>query len=525
MGLRDECSRVIQQITIDEFGDWKQEFLSLWEDLDCDQRSNIFEELLGLVPSDQKESLIDQLFPDSLSSLVPNIPVRKFAPSAWNEARELISNYLNQDEASYVLCLVDYDLRGDTRHSSSDGAELLKRALNEVQSERVLWGILSQTFPINEELTRGKEFGRSKSIPLSKFLPLSKQRLSDKTQFVAGLRLALLMLSCATLTREVAAASEKATKTAQSVLEDISVHEFYHVVLKNSEDEGIWEVETLLRLFNIYRSNYERTYIYHNRRQLNEWTRRIRNLILPDGPEIPQTGDASKHNKAECYDSDTTLNAFHLPLELGDILQRGGQYYIVLGQPCDLAMRKEGRRSSKYVTLVPVRYDEPKDNQRQTTAPLEFFGPTGERAFAYFKHAQIISLDILDLIVFNAEGKCVFTVGQECPQELHGPWQKRFEQLKHIYEKKARELEDLRSAISGLDKRTRDLIWSQALNTISMPTIPNILSYQDGQFDFGFKRIARYRAPRVTTLLQQWAAFLSRPAFERPFVLPESDSN
>ncbi len=54
---------------------------------------------------------------------------------------------------------------------------------------------------------------------------------------------------------------------------------------------------------------------------------------------------AEKLAVAEVYDTEADLNLLHLPVEFGDIFRSdGGDQYVVVAQPCDLMVRKDGRR-------------------------------------------------------------------------------------------------------------------------------------------------------------------------------------
>lgn len=524
MGLGAACAAQLGLNGNADADDCKKSLFEIWPAFDAERRRAEFNKLLAMMPLKDQRMVAKQLFPDSISKLCHRVRVTKRPPSEWKEAMGDIRNRLKDVPDGTVMCLVDQSLVDDDKAPVSDGMHLLQEAFAEFQADRnrLLFGLLSQTFGIDDELTQGKKLAEEHAVPLSRFLPLSKWRLDDPLKFADGIRLTSLMSACAHLAQTVGEATQTAAAEAVGLIDGMSVYDFYQAVLTGSEEEGVWEVETLMRLFNIYHFDALRNVIHGRRSQLNQWTTHVRKFVRADGAEgkPPHVGNTWRFSKADYYEVDRVLNQLHLPLELGDVFEHQGKWYIAMGQPCDLFMRPNGRRSASYVTLAEILFEEPDDDrQRNTTAfPMKFFGQSGETAWVYFKRSQIVSLDVLDVAVFTDDGSCQFSIDETCPPELHGPWQKRFNRLLDSYNNKAAELDAVRRELDSLHTETiKNRLLTALVLDITQRGFLGCCRYGDGVFDFAARRIARYRQPRVTTLLQQWAAYTARPALDRDF--------
>lgn len=515
-----ENLNVVPGLLIDASQQWRRNIPGVWKTFNTQERRGIFDALLTLSPADARANF-DPLSNNPVSQFCPeeSISVEAYPPSMWPSVKEGIISFI-AEQPGVILCLFDRNFDADP-HPYPNGIDMLKDAITAFPEDRVICGLLSQTFKTNEELTEGKKLANDHHIPANRFIPLAKERLDTGLSFVDGIRLSSLMLACAQLAHMVSSAASSATEHAKAALDGLSVHDFHQVILKTSEEEGIWEVETLLRLFGIYLSSHLKQTLYDNRTELTKWTKLVRNQVVQAGPEMNEALRSAswRHSKLEYYESGPEINRFHLPLELGDIFKIGAGLYILLGQSCDLAIRNNGKRSAQFVTLVEIAPTRQR-GQESTSAELKFLGGNGETAFALFKRAYPISLDILDLTTLNADGKCAInlTGDLDLPPELPISFRKRFENLHRLYTDSSQDLVPVFQSIDGLqDEAMRERIKCSCLPSAPIPGFSARLDLVTKTYGFGVERVARFRQPRVSTLLQQWAAYIGRPALDRDF--------
>ena len=133
---------------------------------------------------------------------------------------------------------------------------------------------------------------------------------------------------------------------------------FNRIVQKTSYDEGIWEVDSLFRLINILIDQETKKAIIdeEKRKRFKETVVEIRNVEKvnsgkPDQFDNPQL---KKLQKEEIFYEGDVINALHL--SNGDIFRINKKEYILLCQPCNLALRNNGKRGNfEHAFLVEVQ--------------------------------------------------------------------------------------------------------------------------------------------------------------------------
>jgi len=459
-----------------------------------------------------------------LKGLVPEDVFVAMGPDDWDRDREDILAKAQDNHG--VLCLFDQDLRLADR-SESAGMTLLQQTLGMRGGNYVICGLLTQTLGKDEELLKARKFAAKMGLSLDQFLPISKDRLrGDPMEFADGLKMTVLNYARERLSRQVTDVTKQASEKAQQHMNDIGVYDFEHIVIRSSEGEGVWEPDTLFRLFDLFRYNAFRAMVLDPERRVSlygdiERMRAICDIKTSDWqPDCP-SNQVHRIRHAELFDAAKLLNPAHQPLDLGDIFEVGdGRYYILLAQPCDLMIRSKpmGKRSIDTATLVRIQtYAKAKDHPGEVSSfRLSYFeDQPGREAFVKFRDSFQMSLNVLDLAVFNDDGQCRIPLSDADANEfptLHKPWRRRFEVLQRYYQathQKFQKIPYLRA--SNYQKR--------ALKHLLLCSDKDIdLSYDaNGSFEFGIRRVGRYRVPLSTQLLSAYFSFLSRNPQEHDF--------
>lgn len=203
---------------------------------------------------------------------------------------------------------------------------------------------------------------------------------------------------------------ERLSKLHPRVLEDI--------VFRSSHEEGAWELDTMLRLIAIFQHEAMRDDLDHTAgagglRELVSDARKLVNACFVAHP--PSIAAAQDIMTSERWPQVRYINELGLPLANGDVFEIAGNSYILMCQPCDLILRKGGRRkASSSVTLLAVTADEtptetsaeppPPDGSRHShVLPPGFADVTCELVMTFSPWCDVDPF-VLDLCTFASDG-------------------------------------------------------------------------------------------------------------------------
>jgi len=497
---------------------WTRRLKTFWSEAVPDARSAILSELVAATGYESLPSDVRDL--SLLKGLIPEEVFVALGPDDWDRDRDAILAEARDDHG--VLCLFDQDLRLAGRPEDA-GMTLLQETLRTCGEGHIICGLLTQTISKDAELPTAREFASKMGLRLDQFLPLSKDRLrGDPMEFADGLKMTVLNYTRERLSRQVTDVTKEASEKAQQQVNDIGVYDFEHIVIRSSEGEGVWEPDTLFRLFDLFRYNAFRAMVLDPERRVSlygdiERMRAIRDIRTSDLQQDCPSDRVRQIQHDELFDAAELLNPAHQPIDLGDIFEVGGeQYYILLAQPCDLMVRRSGRIDM--VTLVQIQtYAATTDDPKGISSfRLNYFENQPEKkTFVKFRNSFQISLNVLDLAAFNHDGQCRISLSDTDVDRfptLHKPWHRRFEVLQRYYQATHQEFQKIPYLrASNYQKK--------ALKHLLLCSDKDIdLGYDaSGAFEFGIQRVSRCRAPLSVQLLSAYFSFLSRNPQEHDF--------
>jgi len=260
------------------------------------------------------------------------------------------------------------------------------------------------------------------------------------------------------------------------------------------------------------------------------------------------------------------INGLHLPIELGDIFEYtsekgNSKKYVLLGQPCDLMVRPKRNNSpgGRHHTVIEsviaeinefdktahensdaeednsdpmgtallaeiAEYEEKKDkNPIPKPDPfasqvLSYYSDLKDKeSYIMFRKTQNIRLSILDLCVFQSDGRSKIEIGTACPEGVIPTWQDHFMRLQKEFKKVVDRFERINSSVNNhVNKDDKQLL----LNAIVPPSsLTNAFKGKiHGQtVEYPIRRIGRISHARAVAVLSRYAGFLSRTAFDRDF--------
>ena len=503
---------------------FRARFQAHWVQLETEKQQMILERCLSAKAVDVKQEAEDQ---SRLSLLIPNnVNLLSLAPREWQDQKTAILNQAT--EGNGVLCLFDQNL-SLVDLPETGGITLLSEVVG-FASAYVACGLLTQTISKDDEMSTIREFAdKTVGLGLDQFMPLSKDRLrgDDPMDFADGLRMMWLNHVRQRLTREVKQVAQEAYEEADRQLNALDVYDFDEIVLRSSEREGVWEPETLFRLFEVYRRIAFRQKVFAEARPvLNKSIEQIRAMrtITTSQQQSNHLSDRVYQTAvSELYDDGQFLNGTHQPLEVGDIFEVGSKkYYILLAQPCDLMIRdltQVGTRVASSAALVRIQMYSNTDPvmDRMPGAQLKYFGhfveQPGKTGYVRFRDGCQVLLDVLDLAVFDDEGRCHFPPNPKVTEALHRPWQERLNRLRDRLQKEHGLFEE--HGYPTLPPYVQKALRYRLLLADDFAGLGFQFDFDlNNGFRFGLRRIGRYRQPGSMRLLSRYFAFLARDADE-----------
>ena len=176
--------------------------------------------------------------------------------------------------------------------------------------------------------------------------------------------------------------------------------DFDSMVFKSSREQNVWEPDTLLRVFGILMRREARSRLHTDEeflpavetaRRVSDAPDRIVKALEEDGDSI----EALEMQRFEIYESGDELNRFRTPIDLGDIFRigPGGKLCMLLVQPCDLVVRKDGKRNYETGKLrrmaTVAELERGKDKERGSWGRLPFYEQeTGKACVCEFREGS-----------------------------------------------------------------------------------------------------------------------------------------
>ncbi|MHC4616921.1 MAG: hypothetical protein ACYTEQ_04115 [Planctomycetota bacterium] len=506
---------------------WKRALRQYWDTLTDTERKVLLDDISrsldysGDIEKDlQSASLLRDLIPEGIDLI-------ELGPAEWSQSA---------DETLHkgTLFLFDHNLR-HAGYSDAHGLTLLDSAISAHAGQPVICGLLTHTATETNERSRNEALAKQIHRERSEFLVLSKDRLSDPIRFAHGLKMMSLNYARDSLSTEVGRIAAEAADCANKELMNVDIYDFDYMVLDSSKEEGIWEAETLFRLFEIVRRDEFRRSAFdvHNRAALDQRISQIRRIHEVDtipGEDRYPSAQRWKIRCLELYENGQFINEAHLPLELGDIFQIGKSKYILLAQPCDLMVRDSSGGRVEVVSLVKITENAPENPSSGVSFTLDWFSESGKKAYVKFRSRCHVAVIVLDLAVFNHDGSCRLDFAGTVPPILHSPWKQRFLKVKRHFQKHRKRINTLLDSITkaSIPGPARKLLEESLVRQMTLSDLKISLDYEQIKHDilaFGIRRIGRYRQPDAMRLLSSYFAFLNRSARELDYASPEYIAN
>lgn len=500
----------------------KEKIRRLWNELDEPVLSKRTKDILTAERLQGGEETDDLGDASILSEVIPNDMLLPLSLKRWEEQRDQL---LGEDADQHTLFLFDQDLSGDGGDVQG-GIKIISSLLAQDDTSNLICGLLTHTVKPEEQLEKWEDLSNAHNIPRDRFLVVPKLYLSkDPVLFAQTLKLIALSPNFTELKNKVNKIIKSATSTANKRVDAINIYDLEHIVFRVSDEEGLWEPDMLFRLYGLYHRLESRQLAYRGG-QLEKIAKRLRSVShVPTDTAFKPASSTWKIQQEELYESGKHLNKNHLPLELGDIFAKTGKdskkHYILLAQPCDLMVRKNGKRQPDivYVPLAEVVALPPEKNLPPYSEDMLCFGSDpNEHWCVKLKIIHLVRVCLLDLCVFRGDGSAIIWDGGEPPEGIRPAWKNRYTILSKSFGRLMKQLY-LTPAVEGEPRATKDIKSTLKTDLLNEGLFKGQLGKKgdDRGIIYNFQRVSRLSRDRAFGLLMAYTSVLGRPAYDREF--------
>lgn len=516
-----------------------------WAEMQLDEKKQIFKKYVPEKEEDKQPAVSIQAVMDKLCTCC--------SPSVWDkEYKTDVKEKINAGKS--ILLLFDYALS-----KGRNGLKYAEEALA-LNTDCAYCGIISNQFSIDDEFRQREEY--KKQNPRYYIYPLAKERLTIKTDdysaFISGLKNILWVKHIELIKEHTNTILQQAFNETINRYLDIQPPTYKQIIVDSSFTEGCQEIDTTLRLFQIIldkkikESITEETLSLINKE--SDIILNIQNQYNANSSHPKVNKQATDFIKDERFLDGSIINTLYTPIQNGDIFKIEDNLWILLCQPCNISIRKNGDRSNKYDTGFLVRLM-PTDKVTSSSSKLDQICKDVKKMFPKAINAQVInsykkeiqhilaskdqlnyslsfdienieyiaqlnafqtmSLSLLDNVSFNKEGKVIIDFTEvDLPQGLHRNLSKRYQNIKA-------EFKDWIQIKENVNNLCYDCQWLFDMKAIFSKYF-NGIKYEYSENNqviiLPIQRIGHYRRPYSDDLLTQFSHYISRAGFPHPFV-------
>ena len=471
---------------------------------------------------DHMQEQLDARAAQSLEDILNELDGCHYITLSLSQWRSQADALLADDKAATTVLLFDKDFSKEEAGTENAGLELVRQ----VQDSNIGYcGLMTHTVPMGGEYDAWRQLTADYPLDRDKFLVIAKERLTgespDYYEFLRMLRFVALTGRYAKVKSAAWSVFAQSVAEARSAVEHLSVFDFDRIVFGSSRREGVWEPDTLFRVFAILMRREAQSRLHQDEDISLAVAEARRVSAIPEElaaalGEEKASYEALRIQRFETYELSDELNRFHVPIEVGDIFERisTGRRYILLAQPCDLMVRPRGTRSyeddkhGRTAPLAELIVTGEEDKVKDRWAELPFYA--GKPAFVDFSRVHQVLLAVLDLCVLRSDGVAAIDVATACLDLLIEPWKARHARLQKHFAAALTRYQQLENSPDCSEFKS--LALPAPSGTVRFPATAGAQTVE-----YDLKRVMRLRQPRSGALLTALAQHQARAAFEHPF--------
>jgi hypothetical protein len=447
----------------------------------------------------------DEAIYSVLGSLLGERELVDVDPAEWASERDRL---VADATETPTLFLIDQNLGPTVREK---GTGLIREALGGV-SEGCRYCLFTATVEAHEEYGQWSVLAEAEDLEIGDFGLVSKHYLAlgSPLGFARMLKMSLSYADVVDFRDRVATEFAAAAAAAAETAAGLNVPVLAQIVFESSDSEGVWEVETLTRILQAYFADELDARLRDP--ALVAAAHHVRDLALVNtGPDPSLLVEAAAIQRAEKYHS-TGFNEVHYEVSNGDVfeVQSGGQTseWVLVGQPCDLILRRKGTRSgnqSHQVLLKMVMSDDAPNNSIELRHYRD-----DVRTFVKLVRPFYVPTEILELCTYSDDGAARFPAGvsDEPPIFSTSGAKKRYEGV-------SKRLAAQLKAVGGWPREgLPEKSLSRQFPYAERPSVAASLSLDGDPLSLAYpiRRVGRLRAPLAEAVLTAFGLASSRTA-------------
>lgn len=483
------------------------------EQLESTARSTIQEEARAKSPDVKYMSVLSEVFVG-----MKDIEFIALGPKEWSDQ---VDTLLTAADCSQTLFLFDQDM-SKAAGRTNEGSSIVGDVLKKYTDRPPLCGILTHTASTEDHVERWGELARDAGLDRDQFMVIPKGLLTDDLQeFTRQMKAAVLAPSFRQLKEVSSNILSTSLDKANQELDDLTVLDFDHMVMRVAHGEGIWEGQVLFRLHGHFQ-RLEAEQQARNNTHLSFLINKIRKVS-----DLPELGKSRASDvvlgirHAELYEQGLNINRAHLDIATGDVFEATTMEtqppvrWLLVAQACDLAIRPNGERNVKQALLLQIvdfsntKWNEVKKLPRYFG--LDYFDKEGgaSKKAVDFISTSFVPCWMLDTCVLNESGECGICINTDIPEGLLPGWVVRFDQViaeaKGLHERCDVSCVDNEIDQQGLLNRLAPPVTSCGMLRVSVA---------DKHVQIPLKRIKRLRLEPAMEVVRQFAAYMARTPHE-----------
>jgi hypothetical protein len=404
-----------------------------------------------------------------------------------------------------------------------------------------LWTLVhSGLVNVTQEYEQRNHISKTHNLDKKKFYTISKKRFTSSDYLPAlaeGIRNTLLISEVEYLKKESVSIIKSSFNKSLEEFKSLTPDTFNHIIQKSSKKEGNWEMTNLLRINSIINTEKSFTNLLSKskRSKINKSLSKIRLVEkIKTGGDTPyDKSQLISLRKREVFVDSKIINELHFPISNGDIFKIQDKNFILLGQPCNLALRSTGKRDIRGGQIFNTAFllelenvqkaiiDRVPKDQLLTIGIIEnSTNHNDEFTIVRFPLFKTVSLAPLDLTVYNEDGKAKINLNLKSNDSniLQDSWKGRYTELHKQFSKYRDNIRLFKNLKSTNKEKLKEAIYYGELFKGFNIDNANCLNIKTTKLTLNIERTKHYKSPYSADLLQQFMDYLSRNAFERNFL-------
>jgi hypothetical protein len=464
-------------------------------------------------PPDYNDAAIDAIIASFGADMVTKVGSAK-----WPDVKAT----LDADKRTLLIVDREFSIAGVSTPFGEDVLrELVKAKEPKVHIVMLTRSVEQDTETLRADLAARLEISRHDFEVTAK--TVSEEAGAAETALCSSFQRIFTHQVCMNITRNIRVVMADNLKHAVDEFASQSVYDLDRAVFQNSLIEGASELDVLTRILLLRQRVAVDVALAAGNEYFDQLAklRALRDLAGALKKEGHEHSPLLKQWRwDEVCDPGERLNPAHAPLACGDVFARSDStdYFILLGQPCDLAVRKDGHRNTHEAIFVRVKAWDPVkelENKRAYIGSAHHFFPIpaaplpGADSWRLdFRKWASVNVRLLDFAVFSGNGALRLDLAIDPPVFLLPGWKRLLERAKNKF--RALQGNAIPSDFSHLS------LSGELRGTITTRNGDNIT--------LAYSRVGRLRAPWAVAAFAAFASYQARAAFDHDFarVLPDT---